>query len=374
MPKSNQNNAENVRYAVVGLGWIAQEAVLPAFKNTVNAELAALVTDDAKKASRVSQQYNVPRTAHYDEYDELLNSGDIDAVYIALPNSMHKEFTIRAAQAGVHVLCEKPMADTVEECAEMIQACEEANVKLMIAYRLHFERANLQAIDIIENGTIGEPRIFSSVFSQQVAEGDIRLKSELGGGPLMDMGVYPINAARYLFRDEPVEVIAAGVNSGDRRFREVYEAVTTILRFPQDRLATLTCSFGAAAADSFQVVGTKGELWLRPAFDYHEKPVLRVKVEDDEKVTSIPLHDQFSPELDYFADCIRNDKEPEPSGWEGLADLRIVEAARISATNGQAVKLAPFEKKTRPSLKQKFEKPRVKPAEIVHASSPSGTS
>jgi predicted dehydrogenase len=373
MPKSTQRKTDKIRYAVVGLGWIAQEAILPAFQNTTEAELTALVTDDPEKASRLGRQYNVSRTATYDEYDDLLRSGIVEAVYIALPNNQHRDFTIRAARAGVHVLCEKPMADTVEECQEMIRACEEADVKLMIAYRLHFESANLQAIDIIEQNAIGEPKIFSSVFSQQVASGDIRLKKDLGGGPLMDMGVYPINAARYLFRDEPIEVIATAANSGDSRFREVHETVTAILRFPKDRLATLTCSFGVAAADSYEVVGTKGDLWMKPAYDYHENLQLRVKVDGDEKVSTIPIHDQFAPELEYFANCIRNDEEPEPSGREGLADIRIVQAVNASISSGRPIKLDPFEKKTRPSLNQKFEKPRIKPPAAVHASAPTGT-
>ncbi len=373
MPESIQQKTEKVRYAVVGLGWIAQEAVLPAFQNTSKAELSALVTDDPEKAARLGRQYKVPQITNYEEYDELLTSGMIDAVYIALPNSKHRDFTLRAAKAGVHVLCEKPMAGTVEECEEMIRACEEANVKLMIAYRLHFETANLQAIEAIQKNTIGEPKIFSSVFSQQVAEGDIRLKRELGGGPLMDMGVYPINAARYLFRDEPVEVIGTAANTGDPRFREVYETVTAILRFPKDRLGILTCSFGTAAADSYEVVGTKGDLWMKPAYDYHEKLQLRVKTEDGERVSEIPVHDQFAPELEYFANCIRIDQEPEPSGWEGLADIRIVQAVNASIKTGQPVKLEPFEKRSRPSLKQQFEKPPVKPPAIVHASAPTGT-
>jgi glucose-fructose oxidoreductase len=351
MPKSVQKNGDKIRYALVGLGWIAQEAVLPAFQNAANAEVSALVTDDPEKAAQLSQKYKIPRTANYDEYDELLKSGAVDAVYIALPNSQHKDYTVRAAKAGVHVLCEKPMADTVQECEEMIHACEQANVKLMIAYRLHFEPGNLQAIDVIQKGTIGEPRIFSSVFGEQVVEGDIRLKKDLGGGPLMDLGVYPINAARYLFQDEPIEVTAGSANSGDPRFKEVYETVTMTLRFPQDRLGILTCSFGIATADSFEVAGTKGDLWMKPAFDYHEELHLRVKVKDDEKATTIPVHDQFAPELEYFADCIRKDEEPEPNGREGLADIRIIEAARTSIRTRQPVTLEPFEKKTRPSLR-----------------------
>lgn len=362
-----------VRYALVGLGWIAQEVILPGFKNTKNSEVVAFVTDDPEKAEELGKKYDVSQTVDYDGYDSLLRSGSIDAVYITLPNNMHRDYTVRAAQANIHILCEKPMADTTAECEEMIRAAETNSVKLMIAYRLHFEPANLKAIATLQSGVIGEPRIFSSVFSQQVPEGNIRLKKELGGGPLMDMGVYLINASRYLFRDEPVEVTGVGANSGDPRFGEVHEMTTGVLRFPGDRLAVLTCSFGAAPADAYQVVGTKGELWLKPAFDYHEKMKMTVKIEGKEKNSSFKQVDQFGGEIEYFSKCILENQEPEPSGYEGLADIRIVQALLESIRSGQPVRLEPFEKKTRPGEQQRIEKRAVKPQkELVHAQSASG--
>ncbi len=358
---------------MVGLGWIAQEVILPGFKGAKNSELAALVTDDPKKAEELGRKYNVARTVEYDGYDDLLRSGSIDAVYITLPNSMHKEYTVRAAQAGIHVLCEKPMADTVAECEEMIRAAEQNNVKLMIAYRLHFEPANLNAVERVQGGELGELRIFNSVFSQQVPEGNIRLKKDMGGGPLMDMGVYPINACRYLFRDEPTEVTGVGANSGDPRFREVHEMATGILRFPGDRLAIFTCSFGAAPADAYQVVGTKGELWLKPAFDYHVRPKMTLKIEGKEKQARFDSVDQFGGEVEYFSRCIRENIEPEPSGYEGMADMRIVQALLQSMRSGQPVKLAPYEKRSRPDEQQKTKKSPIKPEkDLVDAESASG--
>jgi len=356
----NEKSDSKIRYAVVGLGWIAQEVVLPGFDDAKHSSLAAFVTQDPKKATGLGEKYNVSQIAGYESYDELLRSGAVDAVYIALPNNMHKDYTIRAARAGVHVLCEKPMADTVSECEEMIRAAEENNVKLMIAYRLHFEPANLAAIEKLRSGDIGDPRIFSSALTQQVAEGNVRLKKDLGGGPLMDMGVYPINACRYLFRDEPIEVTAFGARSNDPRFVEVHEMATGILRFPGDRLATFTCSFGAAESGWYQVLGTKGELWLKPSFDYHEKLKMTVKVDGKEKETAFDKVDQFGGEIEYFSQCILENREPEPSGYEGLADVRIVEALLQSIRSGQSVKLGPFEKHERPSEAQKMEKSPVK--------------
>ena len=370
---SNEGKSKKIRYAVVGLGWIAQEVILPGFKGAKRSELVAFVTDDAEKAKELGEKYGVSEIVDYDGYDELLRSGKVDAVYITLPNHLHKEYTIRAAQAGIHVLCEKPMANSVDECDEMIRSVEQNNVKLMIAYRLHFEPANLRAVEIAQSGELGELRIFSSVFSQQVPEGNVRLKKSAGGGPLMDMGVYPINASRYLFREEPIEVTAVGANSGDPRFKEVHEMVAAVLRYPQDKLAVLTCSFGAAPADAYQVVGTKGEMWLEPAFDYHTEPKMRLKIEGKEKESKFNKVDQFGGETEYFSRCILENQEPEPSGVEGLADLRIVQALLESARAGHPVKLEPFEKSTRPSEDQKMEKKPVKPEkDLVHAQSASG--
>ena len=370
---NDAEKSKKIRYAVVGLGWIAQEVILPGFRGAKNSELVALVTDDAEKAKELGEKYNVSETADYDQYDSLLQSGKVDAVYITLPNHLHKDYTLRAAHAGIHVLCEKPMANSVEECEDMIRAAEQNKIKLMIAYRLHFEPANLKAVEIAQGGELGELRIFSSVFSQQVPEGNVRLKKSAGGGPLMDMGVYPINASRYLFREEPIEVTAVGANNGDPRFQEVHEMVTAILRFPEEKLAVLTSSFGAAPTDAYQVVGTKGEMWLEPAFDYHTKPKMRLKIEGKEKETKFDKTDQFGGEIEYFSRCILENQEPEPSGQEGLADIRIVQALIQSARSSQPVKLEPFEKTTRPGEAQKMEKKPVKPEkDLVNAESASG--
>jgi glucose-fructose oxidoreductase len=182
-----------IRYGVVGLGHIAQVAVLPAFAHARrNSVLAALVSDDPTKRRLLSRKYRVPSYS-YDQYEDCLEQ--LDAVYIALPNAMHAEYTVRAAQAGVHVLCEKPMAVTPEECERMIEACASNGVKLMIAYRLHFEQINLSAIDIVRRRRIGEPKYFNSSFSMTVRNGDIRTKRSLGGGTLYDIGVYSRTAS-----------------------------------------------------------------------------------------------------------------------------------------------------------------------------------
>lgn len=363
---------KKVRYAVVGLGWIAQEAVLPSFRHTKNSELVALVTGDAEKAREVAKQYGIQKTYAYEDYDRLLKGGEIDAVYIATPNNKHKEFAVAAARAGIHVLCEKPMASTSEDCLAMIEAAAEGGVKLMTAYRLHFEPGNLKAISMITSGQIGTPRIFNSIFCQQVEEGNARLKKDLAGGPLLDMGIYAINAARYSFRQEPTEVIAVAESNGDRRFAEVPEAVSVILRFPGERLAAFTCSFGAAPIDHWYVIGTKGWLQLGPGFEYHGELKLRWSIDEKEGEETIAQHDQFGGEIVYFSDCILQDREPEPSGREGMADVRVIEAAHQSMRTGRPVKLKPYFVEKRPEEGQKQELPAVKPPKVVRAASPSG--
>src|SRR5688572_23698436 len=266
MPKSGNGP---VRYAVVGLGHIAQVAMLPAFAHARrNSKLVALVSDDARKRRELARRYRVAATYSYDEFEECLEQ--VDAVYIALPNSMHAEYTIRAARAGVHVLCEKPMAVTVPECRRMIAAGRKAKVKLMIAYRLHFEGLNLGAIDIARSGQLGQLKFFNSSFAMTVRRGDIRTKRAFGGGTLYDIGVYCINAARNLFRAEPTHVSAVSINSGLARLSEIDETTAATLRFGDDRVATFVTSFNAADVGSFRIVGTKGYLHADPAYEYAE--------------------------------------------------------------------------------------------------------
>lgn len=366
MPKS-----QVVRYAVVGLGHIAQVAVLPAFAHARNARLAAMVSDDPAKHRKLSKKYNVGLTYSYEQYEDCLNSGEVDAVYIALPNNMHCDFTVRAARAGIHVLCEKPMAVTEDECEQMIRATAKARVKLMIAYRLHFEKANLEAVKIVQSGKLGAPRFFSSLFAMQVKEGNIRVQRELGGGTLYDIGVYCINAARYLFRAEPEEVFAYSVSGKDKRFKEVDEMTAATLRFPKERLASFTCSFGAADLSDYKVVGTRGELRVEPAYEYVGELKHRLTVKGKTRERTFPAGDQFAPELIYFSNCILNDVEPEPSGVEGLADVRIIRALYHSAETGQPVRLEPFTKRRRPETSQEIRRPPVKKPELVNVQSAS---
>jgi predicted dehydrogenase len=336
---SSIDKSSKIRYAVVGLGAFAQSDALPAFAYTENSELVALVSGDATKRDELAQKYGVRHTYSYEEYDDLLKSGNIDAVYLSVPNHLHCDYTVRAAKARIHVLCEKPMAVTVADCRTMIAAARDNDIALMIAYRLHLEPANLHAVEVVQSGQIGEPRIFTSIFTQQNYEGDIRLDKEIGGGTLDDIGIYCINAARYIFQSEPIAVFATSASNGEQRFREVAEMTSVIMRFPDDRLATFTCSFGAQRIQTYQVAGTKGDLRLELAYSTQGpiKHILTIDGKSQER--SFEPHNQLVAEFIHFSDCILGNKQPKTSGTEGLIDVQIIRALYRSIETGGFVQL-----------------------------------
>ncbi len=370
---SEAKQRKKLRYAVVGLGHIAQVAVLPAFAHAKkNSELVALVSGDQEKLKKLGRKYGVKQLVPYEGYDELLKSGEVDAVYIALPNNLHRDYTVRAAHAGVHILCEKPLAVTEKDCEQMIRAADEGKVKLMTAYRLHFEAANMKVVEMARTGKLGDVRIFNSTFCMQVKAGDTRVRTETGGGTLYDIGIYCINAARYIFRSEPVEVLAMSATGDDPRFTEVEEMTSAILRFPGERIAAFTSSFGASKASTYQIVGTRGTLRVDPAYEYAGEIKLNITVNDKKQKREFAKRDQFAAEIAYFSECVLNDREPEPSGSEGLADVRVIAALYRSAKTGKPVKLGEYQKQSRPSEKQEQRMPPVQEEpELVNVKSPS---
>jgi predicted dehydrogenase len=354
-----------VKYAVAGLGYIAQIAVLPAFAHAKrNSRLHAIVSGDQEKLAELGDKYDVPVRGTYDQFEECLSG--VDAVFICTPNSEHADLTVRAAHAGVHVLCEKPLAVTDEECARMIGACREAGVKLMTAYRLHFDPLYLEMIEIVRRGEIGEPRYFSSSFSMHAIPGGIRTRSETGGGTLYDLGVYCINAARVLMLAEPTQVFAYSVRGDRSGMPEVDDTTAAVMRLGDDRLATFTTGFAAAGASSFRVVGTEGDLHAEPAYEFAEPLAYTLTKGDRTTKKKGKKRDQFAAELLYFSDCIRNDTDPEPSGEEGAWEVRIVDALYESARRGEAIALRPFEGEPAPRRSQAISRPPVREPELVN--------
>ena len=322
-----------VRYAVVGAGWISQIAFLPSIAQTPNAVVTAIVSGNPKGSAELAEFHNIQRVYSYEQYDDMLASDQIDAVYIALPNSLHAEYAIKAARAGKHLLVEKPLAVSIAECEAMIAAASEAGVLLMTAYRLHNEPGTVQLLEQIRQGVIGDPRFFSSVFALQADPANHRLQARHWGGPLQDIGIYCLNAARHVFEDEPIEVTAM-ISHGDNdsRFSEVEESIAVTLRFPRGRLAQFTASFGADDVDLFHVAGTKGVLTLDPAFGFQADTVIHQRRGGRVRMQQLADEcDHFGAQASYFADCILSGTRPESDGEEGLADVRAMLAIEQAA-------------------------------------------
>jgi predicted dehydrogenase len=322
-----------IGYCIVGLGRISMQHFMPAVKMSKKSRVTALVSGHRDKAQRMASEYDVQSRSiyNYENYDEIANNSDVDAVYIALPNSMHAEYTIRAAKAGKHVLCEKPVATRVDDARAMIQACEAAGKKLMIAYRCQFEPTNLRAVQLFREGKLGSIQSIESAFGFPIAPNEWRLDKKLsGGGPLVDVGIYCLNASRYLTGEEPDEVKGiSSVVDRDGRFSQVEETLSWIMKFPGGALASCTCTYGSAMRGYFRVRGSRGTMTVDPAFNY-DNLHLSAQFEGGETVEFAPDDPdpmQFLREADHMTDCIRENKQPKSPGREGLRDMELI--ARI---------------------------------------------
>ena len=339
---------KKIGWAVVGLGQLSLEEILPAFGHSQFSEVTALVSGHPDKAKDVAAAYGVPESNIFDyqNFSKLAECKEVDAVYIVLPNSMHAEFTIKALQAGKHVLCEKPMASTVEECTEMIAAAKEADRKLMIAYRLHYEPLNLKVMEICRDKELGQLRLFTSSNCQKVEAPNIRLSAKLAGGPVGDVGIYSINAARYVIGEEPVQIYAvAHQPKSDPRFKEVPETVAFTMTYPSGVIAQCICSFGTSESRRYDAVFDGGVITMDPAFSYRglnlsiSRPGKKGQTIEKADLW-IPQISQFAAEMDHFSTCILDDKEPRTPGSLGLADMKIVQAIHDSIRSGNPVRVA----------------------------------
>jgi glucose-fructose oxidoreductase len=355
---------KKIRYAVVAGGQISQQAFMPGIARTNNSELAALVTGDPVKADKLAKLYGI-KAWSYEQYDALLASGEIDAVYVATPNFLHLKYTVPALEAGIHVLLEKPMASSVEEAEQILAAQKKTGAKLMIAYRLHHEPGTVEMITRAQAGDFGDLRAFVSTFAQNVAEANSRGHNGYWGGPVPDMGTYPLNAARNLFGQEPVSVHAVGTKTPGRGFN-FHDTVAVTLRFPGDRLAQFTVSYATAPAEFFDLAGTKASIHASPAFMFGPKIGISYveKTSDDEKTHSFDPVEQFGNETQYFSDCILNDRHPEADGEEGLCDMRVLAAVERSLDTGETVTLEPMQRSRSVQADQALKlKPAKEPSE-----------
>lgn len=359
-----------VRYAVVGVGWISQAAFLPGVEHTGNSEVVALVTGHEEKAAEVGKKYGITDVYTYDQYDDLLRSGKIDAAYLAIPNFDHLELAVKTLEAGIHLLLEKPMAVSVAECQQIIAAGEKSGARLMIAYRLHHEPATLKAIERVRDGEIGTVRFFNSSFSQQVSRQNHRAKHGYWAGPVPDMGPYTINTARNLFGAEPIEVYATGVCTDPERFT-MEDTVAVTMKFPAERVAAFVVSYSGGDVDEYRVVGSNGDLLSNPGYQVGTAMKHELTVEKKKSSESFPTTDHFGGELKYFSDCIRENRRPEADGEEGMLDVRVLAAIEQSLKTGQPQRLDPYHRSRRPDPKQVEKLSAVKEPELVGAHRPS---
>jgi predicted dehydrogenase len=319
-----------IGYAVIGLGEIAKHFI-GGVGMSQRTKITGLVSGDRAKAEAQAAQLGIPKTSVYSyaDMDRMRENKAIDAVYVALPNSMHAEYTIRSAKAGKHVLCEKPMAVSVAECQQMVDACKAASVKLMIAYRMHYEPLTLEAIGRLRRGEIGEIRAIEAAFGFDSKPGVWRLNRKLaGGGSLMDVGIYCLNATRYLTGEEPAEIKAFSYSDPkDPRFKEVEETVSWTTRFPSGILATCNTTYGGPMPGFFKVTGSKGVLEMGPAYSY-EGITMKVGGGEGKPATekTNPEKDptQFMREAEALATNIVENTPVKASGEEGMKDIQWI--------------------------------------------------
>lgn len=333
---------DSVGFAIVGLGKLSLGQLVPGFRNCKKAHLAALVSGSEEKANRVAAEQKLPSRAiyNYADFDRIVADPGIEVVYIVLPNFMHAEYTIRALKAGKHVLCEKPMATTIEDGQRMIAAAKAANRHLMIAYRCHYEPLNLAGMRLLRSGKLGKPRIVVTDMGRQSDLSDpsdawrLDMKKS-GGGALTDMGVYGVNGARYLLNEEPTEVQAwSRTDRNDPRFKEVEDLYAWQFRFPSGAIANGSTSFSYAGTMSWHVMCENGKMTADPGCFYggNRLTVTGNGVETPQ-ITEI---DQFAREMDWMADVVRGRAPMVSTAEEGVQDMRLMEAIMESAAKGGA--------------------------------------
>ena len=321
--------------AVVGLGSYAGGRVAPALQETEHIKLRGLVTGSPDKAKKWGEQYNIPseNIYNYDTFDRIANNDQIDVIYVVLPNAMHAEYTIRAARAGKHVICEKPMATSVKDCEAMIKACEDNKVKLQIGYRLLYEPNTQELYRYAHEKVLGEVRAIESSNAFYAGEGwdNWRFHGELsGGGPLMDMGVYSLHAVRHVMNDEPMAITAQSYNVRPK-FKTIEETILWQMHFSSGVIANCMSSYSARVGD-IQVHADQGVFKLDSAFGYGP-----VKMYANRDFLNIRHTNHQAAQMDAFAKNIMNDTPVIANGMEGLNDMKVIEAIYQAAKSGKKV-------------------------------------
>ena len=332
---SPANEQKKLGIALIGLGYYATGLLMPALEQTRNVKLVGLVTGTPAKAKQYSEKYRLPKENiyNYQNFDEIAHNPAIDVVYVVLPNGLHKEFVIRAAKAGKHVICEKPMALNAAECREMIAACKKANVSLSIGYRLHYEPYTQRIMQMAKENPYGPISIVqaSAGFKMNKPSEQWKAKSLLGGGAIMDMGAYPLQAARYSTGLEPIAVTAQQYNSDPKAFDGVDETTTFQLEFPGHMVANCLTTF-AANVNFLTINAQKGEYGLRPFSEYDGLHGFL----PNGQTFDFPNMNQQAAQMDEMCLSIMEKRASSTTGDEGLRDMIIIDAMRESVRKGGA--------------------------------------
>lgn len=338
---------QRVGYAVVGLGHLSLEEILPALSSCKKSKLVALVSGSREKMAKVAAQYGIkPSSCYsYESFDQIKSNTEVDVIYIVLPNGLHKEYTIRGAKAGKHILCEKPMANSSKDCSDMIAACSKAGVKLMVAYRIHYQPHNLKVKELLQNKTFGNAKFVEACNSQSSANPDHwrHKKALAGGGALPDIGLYCLNTTRFILAEEPSEVFAYQYSTpGNPLFKEVEELVSWQMRFPSGIIANCVTDYNVHEKRTYTVLCDQGWLSMDKAYAYKGQQLKSAKADgrlERQEEIGIAEVNQFAEEMDHFSDCIINKKSPNTPGEEGLKDQIIMEAIYKSAREGKPIQL-----------------------------------
>jgi predicted dehydrogenase len=333
--------ARKIGYAVVGLGNIARNSVLPAFANCKKSRLVALVSREKKKAAALKAKFKAAVSYSTEEYDACLANPEISAVYVATPPGEHEKYTVRAAEAGKNVLCEKPLAATAAQSARMVETCRLRGVLLMTAYRKYFEPSTLFLKPLVRDGALGRIDMihtsFSELFNPAIAPAWLLDPAMAGGGPMMDLGVYCVNTSRWLAGEDPVEAIAQSWRYDARRFKNIEEGITFRLNFPSGLIAQGSSTYGAAISSFIIIQGSKGWVSLSPAYTFEGERRVTGKIVGGDLDRRFPPLDEFALELDAFASAILKKQSVEPDGIQGHRDMLILEAIYESARIQQPV-------------------------------------
>lgn len=327
---------KKLRWGIMGCARIAKGSVIPGIQQSRTGEVSAIASRDEQNARSTAEQLNIPTA--YGSYEQLLEDPQIDAVYIPLPNHLHKEWTIKAAAAGKHVLCEKPVALTAQEAEEMIDACAKAGVHLAEAFMYRHHPRYEQLLDIVRSGEIGTIRGIHSTFTfnSSGAKGNVRFNKEMGGGSIYDIGCYPISVARMILNEEPEAVTVQAYFSPEHG--EVDMMASGLVEFPGSVALTFDCAMWAAPRNTLEILGTEGRIEVPSAFVSRADASSHFYViTKDRREVEVPHVNQYALQADEFAGVVLDGKKPSFSPEDAVANMRVIDACLLSAEERRRV-------------------------------------